>query len=79
MGTATVISEEPGLVTISDCLDEFNKCIHWERHHQMDYDEWLRENPDGNSRAMLAIVKYWRERRRLVEARFAELNDIARS
>jgi hypothetical protein len=74
MGTA--ISDEPRLDTVSDCLDEFNKCIRWERHHQEDYDEWLRENPEGNTRAMLAIVAYWRERRLRVEARFKELNDL---
>jgi len=72
MNTAT--ADEPRLANIRDCLDELNKCIHWEQHHQKDHDERLEENPGGNSR-MLAIIDYWRERRLRVEARFSELNE----
>jgi hypothetical protein len=76
---STAISDEPRLVTISDCLDELKKCIHWERHHQHGSDEWLRQNPDRNVRVMLAVVGYWRDRRQRVEERFKELNDLSRA
>jgi len=71
---STAISDESRLANIRDCLDELKKCIHWERHHQKDHDEWLEENPGGNPRT-LAIINYWRERRLRVEARFNELNE----
>jgi hypothetical protein len=75
---STAISDEPRLATISDCLDELNTCIYWERHHPIGHDEWLKENPGGTTRT-LAIVGYWRERRLRVEARFKELNDLSQT
>ena len=75
---STIISDEPRLATISDCLDELNKCIRWERRHQKDLDDWVKENPDGNAR-ILGIVNYWRQRRLSVEARFKELNNLSRT
>lgn len=71
---STAISDEPRLATVSDCLDEFDKCVHWERDHQRDYDEWMKENPDANAHAMLAMVDYWRSRRLRVEARLKQLS-----
>jgi hypothetical protein len=76
MTTAT--SDEPGLVTIDDCLNELSRCLRWERHHQKDHDDWLEENPAGNAR-MLAIVRYWRERRIRLEERMQELNELLRT
>jgi hypothetical protein len=75
---STTISDEPRLATVSECLDELNRCIQWERHHRADHDDSLKENPDGTAR-MLAIVNYWNDRRSRVEARFAELNDLSRT
>jgi hypothetical protein len=71
----SAISDEASL---ADCLDELNRCIRWERHHQNEYDEWVQENPAGNTR-ILAIVAYWRERRARLEARLTELNELHRS
>jgi len=76
---STAISEEPRLMTVSACLDELKKCIHWERHHQMDYDQVMKENPAGTARVMQSVAGYWRERRMRVEARFKELNELSRS
>jgi hypothetical protein len=71
----TAISDD---ASIADCLDELNRCVRWERHHQEEYDEWSLENPAGDTR-MLAIVRYWRERRVKLEARLEELNELLRS
>lgn len=64
---------------MSACLDEFDKCVRWERDHRQDYDEWMKENPDANAHAMLAMVEYWRDRRLRVEARLKELNAPSRT
>jgi hypothetical protein len=74
---SAVISDQSGLGAIDACLDELNRCLRWERHHQREHDEWLKESPGGNAR-MLAIVGYWHERRLKLEARLKELNELAR-
>ncbi|HLX45266.1 MAG TPA: hypothetical protein VKR43_17585 [Bryobacteraceae bacterium] len=75
---STAISDELGLADADACWAEWNRCLRWERHHQNEHDEWLRENPSGNAR-ILAIVGYWRERRIELEARLKQLSERSRS
>jgi hypothetical protein len=74
---STAISDEPGLDAMDACWIEWNRCLRWERHHQNEHEEWLRENPAGNAR-ILAIIGYWRERRVDLEAQLKELSQRSR-
>jgi hypothetical protein len=74
---STAISDEPGLAAVDACWEELNRCVRWERHHQREHDEWLKEHPEGNPR-MLAIAGYWHERRVVLEARLKELKELLR-
>jgi len=75
---STAISDEPGMADLDACWTEWHRCLRWERHHQNEHEDWLRENPAGNAR-ILAIVGYWRERRVDMEARLKELSGRSRS
>ena len=78
LNMSTAISDEPGLAAVDACWDELNRCLRWERHHQKEHDEWLKENPAENAR-LLAIAGYWHERRVKLEARVKELTERLRS
>ena len=78
LNMSTAISDEPGLAAVDACWDELNRCVRWERHHQREHEDWLRENPAENVR-ILAIVGYWHERRLSVEARLRELKENLKS
>jgi hypothetical protein len=78
LNMSTAISDEPGLAAVDACWEELNRCVRWERHHQREHEEWLKENPGENAR-ILAIAGYWHERRLSVEARLRELMESLKS
>ena len=69
------ISDAPVLVAINDCIEELNRCLRWERHHEREHDEWLKDHPEGNSR-MLEITAYWRRRRISLEVQLRDLREM---
>ena len=78
LNMSTAISDEPALAAVDACWEELNRCVRWERHHQREHEEWLKENPGENAR-ILAIAGYWHERRLSVEARLRELMESLKS
>ena len=69
------VSDTPVLVAINECLGELNRCLRWERHHEREHDEWLKDHPEDTPR-MLEIPAYWRRRRISLEAQLKELREV---